>query len=143
MLTMEQWYPSWYRPEHTSNWNLVKEAVRRDWVQTRHDAGAGGHELNQQALDTVKQAAGYEALPSFDRPNPPKVLGDIDAEWAAMEYPIEYGYTARGQFASKYAEWNHDLDLKLRQEWESSAGRAPGLWEDVRPYVRHGYDYKA
>jgi hypothetical protein len=145
-LTPEQWYPAWYRPEDLTRWNSVKNAVRRDWQQTKHDLHAGGHELNQAASDTIKQATGREAVPAIDKPNPPKVIGELDAdgdaEWAKMERAMEYGYTARTEFAATHAEWNHDLDLALRREWESSGGRAPGLWDDVKPYVRHGYNFR-
>src|SRR5690349_18783764 len=83
--------PHWYR-EDMSAWDRVKEAFRRDWEQTKHHLGLpGGHELNQTALDTIKQAAAAESIPADDRPNPPKVIG----AWDEAEYPVGYGYTAR------------------------------------------------
>ena len=50
----------------------VKEALKRDWEQTKHDITRKGPDLNQDVSDTVKQAAGKEpipppAIPNFDK----------------------------------------------------------------------------
>ena len=145
MAQHNHWHPSWFKDEHASKWEMVKEAVRRDWQQTKHDLHMGGHELNQQAKDTVKQVAGKEAIPSINRPNPPKVIGDLSGEWEKVEQPVEYGYAARSQFGSQHAQWDEELEKDLRREWESPKN-TPGAnrrWEDVKPLVRHGYDYKS
>src|SRR5581483_8090792 len=56
MGTMK-WQPAWWNDGHASAWERVKEAMRRDWEQTKHDLHLkGGHELNQGVKDTVKQA---------------------------------------------------------------------------------------
>jgi hypothetical protein len=139
------WHPSWYKPEHESAWDRIREAVRRDWMQTKHDLHMGGHELNQKGSDTYKQAAGKETIPDINQANPPKVIGDLDGEWERVEPQIEYGYAARRQFGSKYAQWNSDLEQNLRGEWERDV-RARGddrRWDDVSPMVRRGYDYKS
>ena len=74
-----RWQPPWWNDEHASAWDRIKESVRRDWEQTMHDLSIhGGHELNQQIGDTLKQAAGKEAIPQDDRPNTPKVIGSWD-----------------------------------------------------------------
>ena len=47
MATMK-WQPAWWNDNHASAWDRVKEAMRRDWEQTKHDLHIkGGHELNQ------------------------------------------------------------------------------------------------
>ena len=87
--------PHFYDEESMGAWDRVKEAFRRDWEQTKHDLGlSGGHELNQSALDTIKQATAAESIPADDRPNPPKVIG----AWDEAEYPIGYGYAARRKY---------------------------------------------
>ena len=54
--------------------STVKEALRRDWEQTKHDfSKSKGRELHQGVGDTVKQAAGKEPIPPVDRPNPDKM----------------------------------------------------------------------
>ena len=149
MTQHDHWHPTWYKPEYSTSWGRVKEAVRRDWQQTKHDLHVGGHELNQQVADTVKQAAGSKAIPSINSANPPKVIGDLPVEWQTGEWervesPFEYGYVARCHFGATYLEWNDDLDRVLRKEWEAAAARRePGLWDDVKSYVRRGYDHKS
>lgn len=48
----------------------VKEALKRDWEQTKHDVSKKkGEELEQNVADTVKQATGKEAIPPEGVPN--------------------------------------------------------------------------
>ena len=55
--------PRWWREDHTSAWGRIKEAMRRDWEQTKHDFNKkAGAELNQDAGDTLKQMAGKEPV---------------------------------------------------------------------------------
>ena len=45
----------------------AKEALERDWEQTKHDLpGMEGKDLDQDASDTVKQATGKEPIPPDD-----------------------------------------------------------------------------
>jgi hypothetical protein len=143
MANHHDWHPTWHKPEHAMQWDRVKEAVRRDWQQTKHDLHLGGHQLSQHLTDTVKQASGSERLPSINEANPQKIIGQLDPEWEAVAASVEYGYAARSQLGSAHTHWDDVVDDTLRTEWESarSAGRASGLWEDVRPHVRHGYGY--
>jgi len=129
-----RWKPSWWNDEtHESGWDRVKQAMRRDWMQTKHDLHVGGHELNQNAKDTVKQMAGKEGVPPTSAANPPKVIGSFDD----AELPMEYGYGARRQFGSDRFS---TVEPKLRSEWDQSASNY-GRWDDVRDYVRRGYEY--
>ena len=51
--------------------NDAKEAIKRDWEQTKHDMpGMEGKDLDQDVDDTVKQATGKEEPPPEDVPNP-------------------------------------------------------------------------
>jgi len=134
----KSWQPAWWNESHGSAWDRIKEAVRRDWEQTKHDLHLkGGHELNQGVGDTVKQALGREAIPADDRPNPPKVIGD----WDDVELPIGYGYGARQKYGAEHADWNDRLETMLRLEWESSESANSRAWHEVKVWVRHGYDY--
>ena len=137
MGTMK-WQPAWWNEHHASAWDRVKEAVRRDWEQTKHDLHIkGGHELNQDVGDTVKQAAGKEPIPPNDGLNPAKVVGN----WDDVELPYEYGYGAREKYGSQHDAWTKDLESTLQKEWEA-AGPKAGRWDDVKGYVRRGYEYK-
>ena len=124
-------------PIDASPWERIKEALRRDWEQTKFDLGVGGHELNQGAEDTIKQAAATEAIPLDDKPNPPKVIG----RWDEAEYPIGYGYTARRKFGDEHPTWNEGLEQRLQAEWESQKARPGSAWVDVKGLVRYGYEY--
>ena len=50
----------------------AKEAIKRDWEQTKSDLTGGkkGEDLDQDVGDTVKQAAGKEPVPPRGVPNP-------------------------------------------------------------------------
>jgi len=138
MQSMNQ-EPSWWTHDHVTAWDRIKEAVRRDWEQTKHDLHIkGGHELNQSAKDTVKQAAGKAEIPMNDRPNPPKVIGS----WDDVEMPIGYGYGARRTYGADHPRWNDRLEAALRRDWESIDRAKNRRWEDVRRWVRHGYEYR-
>jgi hypothetical protein len=139
------WHPTWYKPEHAQGWDRVKEAFHRDWEQTKHDMHLGGHELNQKVGDTVKQSSGKEAIPAPSQANPPKVIGDLSGEWERVEQPLEYGYSARMQYGKSYDRWNDDLEKDLRSEWESPANtsKTQAKWDEVKHFVRRGYDYKS
>ena len=138
MGTMRKWHPSWWTENvHGTAWERVKEAMRRDVAQTKHDVHMGGHELNQNVTDTVKQAAGKEAIPSINQPNPPKVLG----EWNDIETPLSYGFAAREHFGKNYPSWNSELESQLKKEWSSAPENADKEWNSVTPLIRRGYEY--
>ncbi len=137
MGTMK-WQPAWWNEHHASAWERVKEAMRRDWEQTRHDVKLpGGHELMQSVGDTVKQAAGSEAIPRDDRPNPPKNIGS----WDDVELPLEYGFAARDQYP-QFSAWSSELEGRLQGEWEKGRAKSGRDWADVREHVRHGFETK-
>ncbi len=122
--------PSWWTDEHSSAWQRTKEAMRRDWEQTKADVSSGGHELNQGVGDTVKQAAGKEAIPSGNVPNP-----SGGATWDEHEPALRYGYGARQYYGTN--DWNDELEGKLRKDWDSSGSGSS--WERVKAAVRRGW----
>lgn len=135
--TISNWRPSWWTDEvHGSAWDRAREAMRRDWSQTKHDLHLGGHELNQGVTDTLKQAGGEEHLPTINQANPPRVIG----EWSEAEAPYRYGHAAQRQFGAAYPEWSAALDAKLEHEWMTAEDRIPGDWGWARRFVRRGYE---
>lgn len=50
----------------------AKEALKRDWEQTKHDVTRKGTDLNQDVGDTVKQATGKEPVPPRGVPSDEK-----------------------------------------------------------------------
>jgi hypothetical protein len=137
MGTMK-WQPAWWNEGHATAWDRVREAMRRDWEQTKQDLKMkGGHELNQNVGDTVKQAAGKEAIPNINNANPPKIIGD----WNDIELPTEYGFAARAHYKD-HTGWNNDLELTLKSEWSAASDKTGRAWDDVRDHVRRGYESK-
>jgi hypothetical protein len=124
-------HPDWYTPADATTWDRVKQALARDWAQTKHDLHVGGHEMNQKLGDTVSQVGGREALPAGDAPNPPKVID----RWEDAEVAIGFGYACRTHYGERYPEWTSALASKLRSDWK---GERP--WREVELYVRHGYE---
>jgi hypothetical protein len=139
MATTTNWQPSWWDDSHGSAWERVKEAMRRDWEQTKKDLQLpNGHELNQGVMDTIKQAMGSEPIPAADGPNPPKVVGS----WDEAEVPMGYGYTAKTKYGAEHPTWNEGIELRLRSEWEAGhPGETQKAWPEVGPLVRRGYEY--
>ena len=58
-------HPTWWNDQHNTAWERAREALRRDWEQTKADltGNASGHDLNQSIGDTVRQATGKDPLP--------------------------------------------------------------------------------
>jgi hypothetical protein len=136
---MENWHPTWWNEASMTAWERVKEAMHRDWVQTKHDLGAkDGHYLKQGVADTVKQMTGSVPIPQPDQPNPVNVVGN----WDDIELPVGYGYAARERHGASAPQWSDTLEAELRMEWEGGPVLPEKSWNDVSPYVRHGYEYK-
>jgi hypothetical protein len=112
-----------------SDWERAKEALRRDWEQTKADVSDGGQELDQDAGDTIKQAAGKQPIPPANTPNPPD-------SWNDMEPAVRYGYGARQHYTG--SDWDDELERKLRTDWESTGGDS--TWDRVKAAVRRGWD---
>lgn len=129
--------PSWWNESHTSGWDRTKEALRRDWEQTKADLSKGGQELNQDVGDTVKQASGKQAIPGRNVPNPPDYDDYDDVDFSNAEPALRYGYGARQYYGD--SDWNDDVEGKLRKDWES-AGNSDSTWEKIKRSVRKGWE---
>lgn len=124
--------PKWWNEEHESTWGRVKAAMKRDWEQTKADVSSKGRELDQDVDDTVKQAAGKQAIPPLSQPNVE------DDDWKRAEEGYRYGVGARSQYGREYSQWDDRLEGKLRGEWgEMKSGRT---WDEVKAAVRRGWD---
>jgi hypothetical protein len=136
-MPTKNWHPTWWNEKEESAWDRVKEALRRDWEQTKFDLHMkGGHELNQNVGDTMNQATGTDPIPARDAPNPPRVIGN----WDDVELPIGYGYGARHRYIQEHPTWNDGLERTLRADWEKDRDESRRAWNDVRGWVRHGYE---
>ncbi len=118
--------PAWWKPEYDSAWDRTKEALRRDWEQTKHDMGSKtAKELGQDAGDTVKQAAGTSPIPHH-------TARTFDEDSAAARY----GVGARQHFGKGTAPWSTDVETELRKSWKGDD------WETARGGVRRGWEYQ-
>lgn len=137
-MGQQTWHPKWWTKDtHESAWERVKESMKRDWEQTKSDLHVGGRDLDQDVGDTVKQAAGKQAIPPRNVPNAP---GGSDMSWDDAESPIAYGYGARSQYGSQHKDWNDDLETKLKTEWDNAGNAVSRKWNDVKALVRRGYE---
>lgn len=110
--------PGWYSDEHDSAWNRVKQAFRNDWEQTKHDFGSDrARDLDQDAGDTVRQAAGREDT------------------FESHEPAFQFGHAAQRNFRGEYPTWNADLEQRLRNDYGNDFDRD-------REYIRRAYDYR-
>ncbi len=126
-------HPSWWTHDHATSWDKVKEAFRRDWEQTKADLSKkAGHDLKQSVGDTVKQAAGKEAIPPKNAPNP------SPSNWDDFEPALQLGHAARKHYGAAHKSWSPDLEKHLQKDWDS-VGSNRG-WSDVQDYVRKGFD---
>ena len=114
-------------------WERSKEALRRDWEQTKADLGAGGHQLNQSLGDTLEQAAGQQTLPLGNAPNPS--VDDL-VGWDTAELGVRYGHGASSHHGD--IDWDDHLEEKLREDWRTTLTDTP--WERVKHAVRRGWD---
>ncbi len=121
--------PSWWTQEQDSGWDRVKAAFQRDWDQTKHDFGGDEPDTDQDVDDTVKQAAGKEAIPPRGEPT-----------YEEIEPAYRFGYGARSQYGKKYPEWNDELETQLKRDWTGSYPDRD--WDEDADYVREGWDYE-
>jgi len=91
IIMKKQSNPSWWTEEHNSGWDRVKAAFRRDWDQTKHDFGGAEPETNQDVDNTVKQAAGKEAIPPRGEP-----------AYEDAEPGYRFGHGARNYYGTRY-----------------------------------------
>ena len=133
----QSFQPKWWTEKHGSQWDNIKDAMKRDWEQTKKDLHMGGKELNQNVGDTVKQATGKEAIPAS---NTAGTRTGTDLGWDDVEQPLMYGVGARHQYGTQHAIWNEGLEQRLKADWESAESGAKHKWDDVKNVVRHAYD---
>jgi hypothetical protein len=130
MLTTTQ-NPGWWNSETESDWDRVKEAMKRDWVQTQHDLGADQPDLNQKIGNTLRQAGGKEAVPPAGEPN-----------YDDSELAYRFGYGAHVHFGDDYPDWDEDLEEFLQEEWEQLPSHQRRTWMEDRAAIRYGWEYQ-
>lgn len=139
--------PKWWSNTHDSAWERTKAALKRDWEQTKNDITGGGHDLNQDATETLRQARGVQPIPTGNIPNPPDAA-DIERhakqaekerkkevrEWERSESAVRYGF---GAGLNRDRDWNA-TEVDLRDEWGTLYSDRP--WDDSREDIRYGWE---
>ena len=160
--------PQWWSDKHTSTWDRVKEALRRDWEQTKNDfSSESGADLNQDIGDTVNQATGAEALPPpamKTRPDDPmdaakliekqikaqgkvqKTIAEVKTDVAVEQVRAQGKIASESQTAQEKITSEQRKLVELRQkagekiaEVQQKAGGKIADWNRVEPAVRYGY----
>jgi hypothetical protein len=122
--------PSWWNEKHEGTWARMKDALKRDWEQTKHDLSSKkAPELHQNAGDTVKQAAGKEPIPAGNQPNP---------KWDEIEPAYRYAAGAHEQYGETHKSWDTTLEQKLSSDWKDV--KSGHTWDEVKETVRHAWD---
>lgn len=122
-LHQVHWRANWWAPEHSSGWDRVKAAFRRDWGQTKAHMGAAPPlpDGEQKAGDTLAQITG--------RQEPGVAVAD---GFEAHEPAFRYGYVAAQHYRDR--NWDPELEGELRANYG-------GLWDNARDNIRAGWDY--
>lgn len=120
-LHQVHWRATWWAPEHTSSWDRVKAAFRRDWEQTKARIGAAPPPAGGQDVgDTLAQMTGKQEVVTTD-----------DA-FEVDEPAFRYGYGAAHHYRDRH--WNRDMEDELRHNYG-------GMWDEDRDRVRAGWEY--
>ena len=138
--TNSRFQPTWWTLDtHESVWERVKEALRRDWEQTKADFSGSAQELNQGVEDTIKQAVGADAIPAHDQPNVP---GGTPAprSWETDEDLLRFGVGAHAHYNKAHPTWSDELETTLAKEWDEGKHRVRRDWSEVKIAVRRGYE---
>ena len=122
--------PEWWTEANDSAWERVKQALKRDWDQTKHDFGGEEPDTNQRIGNTTRQVSGKEAIPPRGQP----AYEELEPAW-------RFGYGARANYRDQYPEWDEELEQQLKSEWETLAPQRRQTWVQDRAAIRYGWDY--
>ncbi|MFO0604435.1 MAG: hypothetical protein U0324_14725 [Polyangiales bacterium] len=144
--------PSWWNDQYTSDWDRVKEALRRDWEQTKADFKVSGAvDLNQNVVDTVKQAVGDQPVPPpavKTRADTPGQVADrvedqMKAQLKAQEKVAEARTDAaveRVRAEAKVAEVKRDAEEKIAKAKEDAQERFQKSQEKIVEMRTEAYE---
>lgn len=160
--------PNWWNDKHNSAWDRAREALHRDWEQTKSDfSSKGGVDLNQNVGDTVKQMAGAAEVPPLTvktRPDTPEEAANrIAKDLQEQHKTLEKVSKARTKMAveqvkadGKVAQERQDSLDKIAKEQQKLGAIAKDAsetiakqqekvaearrdWSQVESAVRYGY----
>lgn len=117
-------YPVFWSDDHASAWARIRDAIAKDWLQTRFDLGLkGGVDLGQDVGDTIGEAI------SAAEPERRAL------SWEEAQPAVRLGHGASRHFAAR--SWDSPLQGLLRAEWERMDTGVS--WGDARSFVHDGW----
>lgn len=60
-------------------------------------------------------------------------------EHSIAEHAMKFGHGATNAYQHK-GEWTHDVEAKLKADWEKTHQDATMAWDKVRDAVKHGFE---
>ena len=123
--------PDWWNHDYDSAWDRVKEALKRDWDQTKRQFGGDEPDTNQKIGNTLRQAEGSEPIPPRKHP-----------VYEEVESAHRFGFGARSKYGSKYNTWDEDLEIELKREWETIEPKRRQTWMQDRAAIRYGWEFE-
>jgi hypothetical protein len=157
----QQWHASyWDENKHGSAWERVKEAIKRDWVQTKADFNAHPGAPNPlyvtNELDDRPQGAtasaetttgqnvirpgGVQDPKGFTKTRDVKEGERLEHEFEDNLVAIEYGFVAHEYYGPRFGDWNEEVERKLESEWNP---QETGMkFDQAKRYVKKGWDFR-
>jgi hypothetical protein len=131
--------PKSWNKQIDSSWERLKAAFKRDWDQTLHDAGGHQPDTHQHVADTVKQAAGKEAIPPRGMPTYESSSVVQAFTLVEIEDAYRFGFGARSLYDQHYPVWDVQLEVQLERDWRETYSNR--RWARYREFIRRGWDY--
>jgi hypothetical protein len=122
--------PGWWTRDHETAWNCVKEAMKRDWMQTKRDWSGDEIDVPQNTGTTLRQTIVRKILSPCDQ-----------LAYETWEPAYRFGYGARLKFGSEYSAWNTNLEICLARDWRSINATRRQTWDQDREAIRYGWNY--
>ncbi len=123
----EEVLPSFWTPRQQTAWERVRDALNRDWVQTKADLGLpGGHDLDQGVSDTLAQVVGQRRIPGGET---------AGVHWDIARQAMRLGHGAATFWTDE--KWTEVIEARVCREWD---GLVTGVeFEEVRPLILLGF----
>lgn len=121
--------PDWWSQSFSSPWERARIALRRDLDQTWADLGLGeGQDLNQSAVDTVRQAIGAQLIPPDHVPN----MAVLTDAWA--DEAIRAREATPHVEPPAHAQWSQALEADAPAVW-SAVREDDDVWERALHHI--------
>lgn len=115
-----QYGPAWWSERHTTAWERAKEALQRDWAQTKADFSSSHKDLKQDVRDTVRQTLGSAPIPAPDTPTHPLDARDLHAARTKLDEGLDHAAAVTDDARARIAEAREALARTVERSREQS-----------------------